>query len=254
MKRKSVYQIVILVVLLLAGFSCSKDELTKPAPVDLQMAMGNNEASLRVHGESLITIEKTRYRISSMDFEGNRQSGNDYFFTKEFGDGLEVIASENEPGHILEFDMPQGIYERVKISLKVKKSSGSGSSGGNKRTTSNSAYNGNAAIIMEGFYTNTRKEQIPLIFVYDFDETFEYSATATAGTSGIAVEQSQSNQATIEFNTAYWMQLINARMLQSAKLTSLEGKEVIIISEDKNEHIFSLLTSRIKDASELTFK
>lgn len=253
MERNRIYQILWVLGLLLTGLSCSKDELTKPAPVNLQMAMGNNEASLRVQNKTLIRIEKTRYRFSSVEFEGNRQSGPDYFFTKEFTEGHEVMTAENEPGHVLNFDMPQGIYERVKISLKVKKSSDRESSDGNKKKDSAIPWNKDAAVIMEGFYTNTHQKQIPLIFVYDFDETFEYNASPKAGKEGIAVEKSQNNFATIEFNTAYWMQLINGRMLQSAKLTSVEGVETIIISEFHNDHIFNLLTSRIKDASELTF-
>ena len=253
MKRKLVYRIVLSAALLLTAFSCSKDELTKPAAVNLQMAMGNNQAKLRVQSKNLVIIEKTRYRLSAMEFEGYRQNGNNYFFTKEFPDGQDVWAAENQPGHVVNFDMPQGVYEQVKISLKVKKSEGKGSKGGREKSASANAYNENAAILMFGYYTNTHEEQIPLVFVYDFDEAFEYTAGQTPGNSGIAVEKSQNNQATIVFNASYWMQLINGRMLQSAKLTELEGVPSIIISENQNEHIFNLLTSRIKGASELTF-
>lgn len=244
------------VCLFMAFVSCTKDELTKPAPVNLQMEMGNNAAELRLQEspEASITIEKAYYNLSGVEFEGYRQTGSDYFFFRGFENGLDVLIESSAPAKVMDFDMPQGIYDRIKISLLIRRSNGKDSSSGGKRMAASSSFNQEAGLIMKGYYTNTKNEQVPLIFVYDFDETFEYTAQSSQGNTEISVDKSKSHLASIRFDASYWMQLINGRMLQSAKLTEVEGEPTIVLSEDQNEHIFNLLVSRIKNASELTFK
>lgn len=211
--------------------------MTKPATVDLRMEIAKGEVNLRTEGsKSAIKIQKTRYRFSEMEFQGYRQSGNDYFFTKDFEEGLEVVVEEGKPAALLNFDMPQGVYERINISLKVRKSTAAPS------------------VVMEGYYTNNQMVEIPLLFEYNFDEVFEYRANPGINNGTISISKSTNNEASIQFNPSYWMQLINARMLQGAKLSLVENIPTIVISEESNEHIFNLLSSRIKNASELKFQ
>ncbi len=222
------------------------------------MEIAEEKANMRTDGsESYVKILKTRYRFSEMEFQAYRRNGNDYFFNRNFEGGLVVVAQEGKPAEILSFDMPQGVYERISISLKVRKMT---AETGNEVTENKKnsipqvmPFNPESGLIMEGFYTNTHSEQIPLIFAYNFDEVFEYSADPGNKEGTIAVSKSSNNEASIRFNPSYWMQLINSRMLQSAKLTLVNGTPTIIISEDSNEHIFNLLTSRIKNASKLNF-
>lgn len=232
--------------------ACEKDEFTKPAQVNLQMELVSEEvdvgarmdAGARQSKNANIRIESIQYNFSGMEFEGYRENGENYFFSREFEGGkmVEVKAGSSSP--ILTFDMPQGVYERIKISLQVNKSKDSG----------REPYNETAALLMRGHYTNPQDREIPLIFVYDFDEVFGHTATPASGTKDIAVKQSQVNTASFSFDVSYWLQLINGRMLQSAILTEVDAQPSIIISAEKNEHIFNLLTSRIKNAKQLTFR
>lgn len=236
MKKISANLLIIHLCLFVGFTSCTKDELTKPASVNLSMEIVKDEVNLRTNSSGpAVKINKTHYVFSEMEFQGYRQSGNDYFFTKKFEEGLEVTVEEGKPTSLLSFDMPQGVYDRINISLKVLK-------------------NTEASIVMEGFYTNNKMEAIPLIFIYNFDEVFEYPARPGNNSSTISVSKASSNEATIQFSPSYWMQLINARMLQGAKLDLIAGRPTIVISEESNTHIFNLLTSRIKNASELKFQ
>lgn len=252
-------QTVICTLLIYAGIlglmsSCAKDETTLPAAVNLQLehssdhvdvgARKNADGIARIGAKNTIRIESAQYRIAEMSFEGYRENGQDYFFNREFGDGLTVAVSAGRSAGILSFDMPQGVYERIGISLHLKRS--------NKGSAQ--PYNKEAAIIMEGYYLNNKEEEVPLIFVYDYDETLVQTARHAGGSKSIAVSQSQQNEASIAIDLTYWLQLINGRMLQGAKLTAVDGLPTIIISEDHNEHIFDLLSSRINNATHLTFR
>ena len=253
MKRLQ-HSFAIILFCFLAGFSaCTKDELTKPATVNLQMEIADEEANMRTDGsKALVRIEKARYRFSSMEFQGYRQTGGDYFFTKDFEGGLEVVVEEGKPTSLLSFDMPQGVYDRINISLKIRKAA-AGKDPDGKLLEKEPPYQENASIIMEGYYTSTQLEKIPLIFVYNYDEVLE-NPSSSSNNGSVTISKSANNQATIQFKIAYWMQLVNSRMFQSAKLTLVNGTPTIILSEDSNENIFNLLTSRIKNATELKFQ
>lgn len=233
--------------------SCSKDELTKPTKVALQMELGSQEHDIgarmdaggRFTKKNNIRIEGIQYRISGIEFEGYRENGENYFFSREFEEEMVIDVKAGGSSPILDFDMPQGLYERISIALQVKTTSPPGSS---------TPYNEEAAIIMRGNYMTPQDIAIPFIFVYDFDEVFNHAAKNAGGASEIAVKQSQATIASVSFDMPYWFQLINPRMLQSASLSLVDGQLSIIISENNNEHIFDLLSSRIKNVKQLTFR
>lgn len=254
---------VICTLLIYAGIlglmgSCTKDESTLPAAVNLQLELssdhvevgarnstdGDARTGAKTGAKNTIRIESAQYRIAEMSFEGYRESGQDYFFNREFEDGLAVAVKAGGSAGILSFDMPQGVYERIGISLHLSRSSNG----------SVQPYNKEAAIVMHGYYLNNKEEEVPLIFVYDYDETLVQTARHAGGSKSIAVSQGQLNEAGFAIDLSYWLQLINGSMLQGAKLTAVDGLPTVIISEDHNEHIFNLLSSRIKNATQLTFR
>lgn len=247
MKKKSLYTLIICTGLMVLAGACAKDDSTMPAPVNLQMELSSENVDIgaRTTAKNTIRIERAQYRIAGMAFEGYRESGKDYFFNRMFEEASIVAVKAGGASSIVSFDMPQGVYDRIGISLQLKRSDGK---------SNDMVYNEEAAIIMDGFYLNTRGEEIPLIFVYDFDETLSQTAKNAGGSDDIAVSQRQNNIASIAFDLSYWLQLINGRMLQGAKLTEVAGQPTIIISENENEHIFNLLTTRLENATQLTFR
>jgi hypothetical protein len=239
-------------------WSCSKDEFTKPVAVNLEMEIENQEVGVNERVElNTIHIERGRYLISEVEFKAYRESGEDYFFEKEYEGGLEAFMAAGIPATAFQFDMPQGLYERISISLKVNKSSGDDQdddddSDDGRKEADDRPFDESASLILYGTYTSAQEKQIPLIFVYNYDDTFEFTAKATNAEEVIMVGDGQQVEARLKFKPAYWLQLINSRMLQSAQLTLVNGVETIILSEKQNNHIFDLLTSRIKGASDLS--
>lgn len=243
---------VLLSLAALLCWSCSKDDYTKPVGINLQMEIENHEVGINERLEvNSIHIEEGRYLISEVEFKGYRESGEDYFFEKEFEEGLEAPMAAGKPATAFYFDMPQGLYERISISLKVEKSADDKD---DNEDEENRPFDENASLILYGTYTNARAQQIPLIFVYNYDDTFEFTAKASNAEEVIMVGNGQQVSASLRFNPSYWLQLINSRMLESAELSSVNGVETIVLSEEHNSQIFDLLASRIKSASALSFE
>lgn len=255
---------VLLGLVVLMCWSCSKDEYTKPVGINLQMEIENHEVGITERVEvNSIHIEEGRYLLSEVEFKGYRESGEDYFFEKEFEQGLEAPMAAGMPYTAFYFDMPQGLYERISISLKVKKGAGGdqtdddGDDNGDDDENddeNDSLFDKNASLILYGTYTNARAQRIPLIFVYNYDDTFDYTAKAANAEEVIMVGNDQQVSASLRFNPSHWLQLINSRMLESADLKPVNGVETIILSEEQNSQIFDVLASRIKSASALSFE
>lgn len=237
-------------------WSCSKDEYTKPVGINLQMEIENYEVGITERQEvNSIHIEEGRYLLSEVEFKGYRESGEDYFFEKEFEEGLEAPMAAGMPATAFHFDMPQGLYERISISLKVEESADDeDDSDDDREDEDDRPFDEDASLILYGTYTNAREQQIPLIFVYNYDDTFDFTAKAANAEEVIMVGNGQQVSASLRFNPSYWLQLINSRMLESAELSSVNGVETIILSEEQNSQLFDLLASRIKSASALSFE
>lgn len=202
--------------------------------------------------QNSIHIEGGRYLLSEVEFKGYRESGEDYFFEKEFEPALEASMGAGAPATAFNFDMPQGLYKRISISLNVEKSKGRDSDEEDEEDEGK-PYDENASFLLYGTYTNSLEQQIPLIFVYNYDDSFEYTAKAGKNQEAIMIGNGQGAEARLRFDPGYWLQLINSRMLDSATLTNVNGVPTIILSEEENDHIFDLLASRIKGASDLSF-
>ena len=168
---------ILLGLMALLCWSCSKDDFTKPAGINLQMEIENHEVEInkRVKVNS-IKIESGRYLLSEVEFKGYRESGEDYFFEKEFEDGLEATMAAGSPSVALNFDMPQGLYKRISISFKVKKSKEGEED--EEDEEDEKQFDENASLILYGTYTDSKGQEIPLIFVYNYDDTFEFKASS----------------------------------------------------------------------------
>lgn len=237
---------VCLLLALLPLLSCTKDDLTHPVQAELLLEMEGEQ-----NGSATEPIQVTggRFLISELEFDGYRENGENYFFTKKFPDSLNVAFSSSSTTKILAFEMPQGIYSRIDIRLGVP-----------------SLKEGTAAVeVLErvslkggveiwGNYINTKGEAVPFIFIYSAKDVFKYTAKSTAGDQQVVVKAKADHKGVIRFNPQHWMELINARMLQSANIKIVDGAPTIIISKSQNDHIYNLLVSRIEKSTSLSFE
>lgn len=240
------YRLFLLFVLLHL-FSCTKDELTQPVSAELLLELvpaedqGFTPAPLEVTGG--------RFIISALGFDGYRENGENYFFTRQFPDSLEITFTRHQTASVLHFEMPQGIYSRIDVKLDVPAGrEGSANAEEGVRT----GFKG--GIELWGNYTTNQEEQVPFIFVYTALDEFRFTAQSAAGVEEVVVQDNRLQQAILRFNPGLWMELINPQMLQSARLSLLDGVPTIIISKTSNNHIYNLLANRIQQSAGLEFK
>lgn len=227
-------------------FSCTKDELTRPVQTELVLEMAS--AAGEEQEDGLLEVTGGRFLITEVAFDGYRENGENYFFSRQFPDSLAVNFSKSGAERIIAFEMPQGVYSRIEISLAVPSVKEKNTPG--EQVDRNSLKGG---VEVWGTYVNTKKETVPFLFIYSALDSYQFTAK-NGGKEEVVVKEKGSYKARLQFNPLQWMELINPRMLQSAKTSLLEGVPTIIISKTQNDHIYNLLANRIEKSANLTIE
>ena len=104
--------------------------------------------------------------------------------------------------------------------------------------------NSTPSVVIEGTYTNSDDEIIPIRFEFNSGEVFEADATSVVLVEGTNVV------AKITFDALSWFSTISAVQLDNASLT--EG--TIIISETKNANLFDIVADRLDVETQAVFE
>ena len=228
---------------LLLLLSCSKDELVQPVTVELLMEM---EPAQKGQESSDIDVNGGRFLLSEIGFDGYRESGENYFFTKSFPDSLKISFSKEQAAHVLNFQMPQGVYNRIDIKIEVPAGKEAAAAGD---LIDRSKLKG--GIELWGHWVNVHGVKIPFLFIYTAVDELKITAKSASGSQQVVVKNKSKYQARLRFNPQQWMELINTRMLQSAKLSVVNGSPTVVISKSQNEQVYNLLANRIEQSSYL---
>lgn len=234
------------ILLVLSMLSCTKDELTRPVQAELVLEIVENDVASK---KDLLEVEGGRMIISELEFKGYRENGENYFFTRKFPDSLKVNFSIKTTTPILTFEMPQGLYNKIELSLGIstkKKVKPVGNDIDRAELT--------GGVELWGTYIDTHGKVLPFVFIYTDVNALKYTAASPDGDQQVMIKDKSNYKARLQFDPLQWMNLINPRMLQSAKLNQLEGVPTILITENHNTHIYKLLASRIEKSATLNIE
>ncbi|MFP4019041.1 MAG: hypothetical protein ACLFUH_07305 [Bacteroidales bacterium] len=230
----------IVVLICLLG-SCEFDELKEPANVSLKINMvgqeidGDNDkknvnaGQLKIRGGNLVVTE--------IEMDGKRSDADDYYFSHVFDEILIADLRHNKLNQKVDFSIPQGIYDRLKITLHV-----------NKTDTSD-------GLRLKGKYSmpGLGEKNIEFCF-FNQHEVLEIYAEPARGNSQISLKKGKNKTLEIQLNVQQIFRYINPQVLQNADVTDTEEGEKIIISEQHNTEIFYNLISRIEKSTRAVIK
>jgi hypothetical protein len=232
---------LILFLAFLPLFSCTKDELTRPVEAVLLLEMDPAEGASE---NDALLVTGGQFLIHEVGFDGYRESGENYFFTRNFTGGHTIPFSREQPGQIMQFEMPQGIYSRIDLSMALP--AGNDAASGQDVLERSSVTGG---IELWGTYTDSHGVGIPFLFIYVLPDNFRFTAKGEGGGQQVVVKGKRQHRARLQFQPQRWMDLINPRMLQSGKLSLVSGQPTVVISRSQNEAIYNLLVNRIEQSA-----
>ena len=220
----------IIMIFAMVGACTTKDELTKPTVVEFEFTMNveSEEGKFVKFSQGILSFD-------ALEFDGDRETGQDFYFLSEFDDLVVVDLDMQVASEVVAYDVPQGIYNRIKLRLGVE-----GLSGG-------------PSIRYEGLYESARDGDIPVLIEFSENDPIEMTAIGPAASNEVVLSQGTPTKAELNFDPLSLFQFANSRQLESADISIVDGEQVIIISEENNTTIFNQIVSRLEKSVTATF-
>lgn len=229
--------------------SCTKDELTLPVRVSFDFELKPHEEgsllkSSLEEGPGILqppnipggrlSISRGSLAIESIEFDGRRDEGRDVFFISDLPGPLLVELETGKVNRELSFDIPQGVYNMVEIYLNP--------GGGDT-----------APLILEGNLTRGAAGEIPVRFEYTISEKLKIRAESKHQSNKIVLRKDVESKASIIIDAGSVFQFVNPSVIRNASVSSIQGKEIIIVSPDINVDIFNALAARVEKSISIVF-
>jgi hypothetical protein len=229
----------IIIAIALVLVSC-KDELTLPAKVhfDFGMVIFQNEdpakGQQKTSSPNRYSIESGELTIEAIEFDGRRNQGKDVYFMSNFSEKI-VSQLDTQSANIkVEFDIPQGEYNRVDITLHL----GEGN---------------NTPLRLEGQFTYGQSNTIPIHFEYAYTDKITIRAKPKNGTNIILSKDNVSN-AKVIVDTEFLFRFLNPGVIANAARVNQDGQETILINHLNNVEIFNQVANRFNNAITVIFE
>ncbi len=240
---KKLFLLFGLTVILLFG-SCEERELKVPVKVDMGFDMEPYELSQDFKSGSQFTIDEAFMVINAFEFNGVREQGESYFFTRRFDEPLQAEMHKGDDGRHVNFDIPQGVYNMIELVFDT----------GNDESP---------AIILKGSFQQGPLEEIPVQFEYSFNEQLSVRAENAEGKRQVILTKDIPARVRIVFDTPSMLRLLNMGQIMKAEIGCTEDDdddddddddEIILINDNNNTDIFNLLASRLDRSLRVVFE
>ncbi len=219
----------------IALWSCEKDDLKLPAEVKLAFDMNSFNMEETTKAAQQFSVDQAYLVLSAIEFDGKREQGEDYFFTREFDKPLQAEMHTGLANQDVSFDIPQGIYNVIEMNLAMGDGTGT-------------------ALMLRGRFQKGPLEDVPVLFEYSFREEIRVRAMNKEGNRQVVLRKDIPGKATVIFDVPFMFQLCNMAMIRNAEQFTFEGKETIIINNEKNTDIFNLLATRLDKSLQVIFE
>ncbi len=214
--------------------SCEKEEYTEPVSIGFEFSMDALQMSEGAKAGSF-TIDKGTLVLQTLEFDGRRDQGDDYYFTSGFATPLMAELHTKIANQKVEYDIPQGIYNRIELNFSMGVESEN-------------------AICFEGRFQRGPMDEVPVIFEYPFQEQIRVRAKNNLGSDQIVISKDNPLKAKIIMNVPNMFQFVNMSMIRNAQTTQQNGGQTIKITNTQNTEIFNLVASRLDNAIYVVFE
>jgi hypothetical protein len=253
------YFISFLILIILA--SCQKDPLSRPTKVSFVFGMqdysirddsdkktfmytgksfSQSDKSLNTDGSiidkasnnGILVIDRGSLIISSIEFEGRREQGEDVYFSSNLGQKIIADLGAMTTNIPVSFDIPQGVYHHIEITLNL-------------------GTDGQAPLIMEGNLQRGPLQDTPIRFEYPFTERIRIIGKGKHQ-QNIVLHEDKLSVARVEINAESLFRLVNMGMIMTASTINQGGQDIIIINHQNNLPVFNMIANRLANAFTLS--
>lgn len=182
-----------------------------------------------------LTFTDGKIVVRSLAFDGERITGDDVYFEKEFESGLITSISNIDANANLKFQIPQGNYTSMRIDFEAEESI-------------------TEKIEVKGSFINDSGVLFPIIVQIERIEFYDKIIKNPDGQSNIDLISKIPKTAIIKLNPIFWFSTISAIDLNNANLTTIDGVETILISSTSNQDLYDFIQDKVNSGIEITIE
>src|SRR3546814_168220 len=204
---------------------------------------------------------------SGIEIEVMRSTGSDVFLERDLR--ANAIAVGGQPS--IHFDIPQGIYNRLTISLSFDADAETEAefeddlgdllddlSGGIANLTTEEELGelildyleDDPAFVYSGTYVRAG-EELELLLVINDPFVLNTTAVNGKGSREIALEKGRGNRASLHFDVNKWFSIVPEALVEKSPVGIADGKKYVLIHKKLNPGLFNMLYNRIEQYTTL---
>ncbi len=205
--------------------SCSDDDEISNGRVRLAVSTTSSSTGnvSRVAAANDLKFTRGTITIREVVFDGENGSQSVSRTIEQIAD-IDYATGSVSPAVIVE--VPAGNYTSVNLGIELQDD-------GN-----------DPSVVIEGTYTNSNEEDIPVRFEFNSGEVFEANAAS------VTIEAGADIVGKITFDAVSWFSVVSADELDNATLTN----GTIVISPTNNPDIFDIVADRLDVATQAVFE
>ncbi|SMO40904.1 hypothetical protein SAMN06265379_101584 [Saccharicrinis carchari] len=231
---------LLLILSMLAGAACEKEDFTEPVSVDLKVGIAEG-----THAH--VSFNGGMVRFKQIWFDGQRnQGGNVYFTTNKDRQIQSLNFSAKEAGYVKRFDIPQGVYSRMEWSFELDELD---------EDDNDMPDDFDGGLVITGSYRRPGGILIPIYFVVDEDERIAAISQGASESENITLLANKSYEAQLILDPYYAFQPVTLASLQA---TDIEEDDVdnpyIEISSDENKSLYESIIFRFEKSVKVIIK
>jgi hypothetical protein len=245
MKKPILFTITAVLLFSISFNSCDKDPFTEPAVVKFEFNFYDDDKkqlkNTDVSPQLSLFFNKGYITVTSVKFEGYREEGDNVYFTSDFDYKVDDLVQINNPS--LEFDIPQGIYNHIKLSITMD------------------TVSGYSALSIGGVCkeTNTTKPIKEYEFEYKLKrkEIISLTAENIDSSNTIVIEKGDPSIVEVRLDPIYLFYNVYREFSSSNTEIGTDGyvySNNIIITADTNDAFYAEINKRLEDAFSAVFK
>ncbi|WP_405382305.1 hypothetical protein [Maribacter sp. LLG6340-A2] len=223
-QKKSLTVLSILTVILAFSMGCSDDDsLNTDATIRLVATTTSTTTATKKMPVNDLQFTSGSITFREIIFDGENGT-NSVSRTKEQIANIDYATGTVSPEVLI--TIPSGTYTAVNLGIELQDE------------------NDKPTVVIEGTFTNSSEEMLPIRFEFNSGEVFEANAASVEIPEGVDLVGK------INFDALNWFSTISATELDNANLT--DG--VIIISETNNASIFDKVADRLDVDTQAVFE
>lgn len=250
--------------------ACTEDEFIEPATINLEIKMTNADNPFgQGRGgppfEDELEFSQGRLLISSIEIDGKRADNDDYYFSRDFETPLTANLTEGTLSQPVSFDIPQGSYEYIRITLNttstdtccglVFRGLWEKDDDDDDDNDDDKANNAKKTSLQKRFSGIGNDEEVPLeISLFETSEPLKQTIQTEEEQRRVVLKRDNWETIEITLDMSVIFRYMNPGRLRQAEVQGAGNNQKIIISRESNRNLHDSFADRVEKSMKAVIK